>query len=184
MSDSWYEVVAGPVLHQGDLISACPVLRVDSTAEVSGEVEVIEEAHDVVVLTQTCDLQNEKVESVLVAAVRDYRALVAQEGASNAMLRSKDFRKAAVRGNLPSYSLLQEREEHPQLGWSLVDFHHLFSVRKSLLQSTATALGDRLRMVPPYREHLAQAFARYIMRVGLPTHLGAFESYPPDAPAS
>lgn len=28
---------------------------------------------------------------------------------------------------------------------------------------------SRLRLRPPYREHLSQAFARFFMRVGLPT---------------
>jgi hypothetical protein len=36
-------------------------------------------------------------------------------------------------------------------------------------------LGPRLRLRSPYREHLAQAFARYFMRVGLPHDARAFE---------
>jgi hypothetical protein len=32
-------------------------------------------------------------------------------------------------------------------------------------------LGNRLRLCPPYREHLAQAFARFFMRVGLPSDI-------------
>ena len=32
----------------------------------------------------------------------------------------------------------------------------------------ARRLGNRLRLCPPYREHLAQSFARFFMRVGLP----------------
>ncbi|MBD5492017.1 MAG: hypothetical protein HDR16_07880 [Lachnospiraceae bacterium] len=31
--------------------------------------------------------------------------------------------------------------------------------------------GKRLRLCPPYREHLSQAFARYFMRVGLPVNI-------------
>lgn len=30
---------------------------------------------------------------------------------------------------------------------------------------------EHLRLLPPYREHLSQAFARYFMRVGLPQDL-------------
>jgi hypothetical protein len=33
----------------------------------------------------------------------------------------------------------------------------------------------RMVLPPPYREHLAQAFARYFMRVGLPHDAKAFE---------
>jgi len=34
--------------------------------------------------------------------------------------------------------------------------------------------GRRLRLLPPYREHLSQAFARFFMRVGLPVDIPAF----------
>lgn len=184
MTESWYEIVTGSALAQGDLLMSCPILRVAALEkDPSGAVEVVEEEHDVIVLTQSCDLENDKVDELLVAAVRGYRPLVAQEGAANSMLRSKDFRRAAVRGNLPSYSLLQARSQPPELEWSLVDFHHLFSLRKSWARGVAEQLGDRLRLKSPYREHLAQAFARYIMRVGLPTHLDDFESYDAQAPS-
>jgi hypothetical protein len=47
---------------------------------------------------------------------------------------------------------------------------------KGYIADFATQGGARLRIVPPYREHLAQAFARYFMRVGLPSSLDAFEA--------
>jgi len=33
----------------------------------------------------------------------------------------------------------------------------------------------RLRLLPPYREHLSQAFARFFMRVGLPVDIPEFK---------
>jgi len=33
---------------------------------------------------------------------------------------------------------------------------------------------QRLRLLPPYREHLSQAFARFFMRVGLPSDIPPF----------
>jgi hypothetical protein len=35
--------------------------------------------------------------------------------------------------------------------------------------------GKRLRLLPPYREHLSQAFARFFMRIGLPVHIDLFK---------
>jgi hypothetical protein len=32
----------------------------------------------------------------------------------------------------------------------------------------------RIRLLPPYREHLSQAFARHFMRVGLPSGIPQF----------
>ncbi len=60
---------------------------------------------------------------------------------------------------------------HPELatGVRVVDFHDIFTLPRAFLESL---LIERqlpwLRLLPPYREHLSQAFARFFMRVGLP----------------
>ena len=41
------------------------------------------------------------------------------------------------------------------------------SVPVEVARSIAEDIEIRLRLCPPYREHLSQAFARYFMRVGL-----------------
>jgi hypothetical protein len=43
-----------------------------------------------------------------------------------------------------------------------------------LVREFANAAGHRLRLLPPYREHLSQAFARLFMRVGLPADIPPF----------
>ena len=35
-------------------------------------------------------------------------------------------------------------------------------------------MARRLRLLPPYREHLSQSFARFFMRVGLPIDTPSF----------
>jgi hypothetical protein len=51
----------------------------------------------------------------------------------------------------------------------LVDFHDLFTVPREFLESLLRQRQEqRLRLCPPYREHLSQSFARFFMRVGLP----------------
>lgn len=179
VTNDWYAVVNEASLEQGDLLLGLPIFRVEADVASTAEEEVVveRETRNVVVLTQTCDIENDKVEDLLVAQLWDYRELVAREGAKNPSLKGKDFRRAAVRGNLPPYSLLPEREEPPALPWTLVDFHHLYSIPKGIAAAFASQGGDRLRLVPPYKEHLAQAFARYIMRVGLPYPLNGFEGY-------
>ena len=56
----------------------------------------------------------------------------------------------------------------------LVDFTRVFTVDTSLVRELAATQGARLRLNPPYREHLAQAFARFFMRVGLPVDIPPF----------
>jgi len=36
------------------------------------------------------------------------------------------------------------------------------------LKDICKELNERIRLLPPYREHLSQSFARYFMKVGLP----------------
>jgi hypothetical protein len=56
----------------------------------------------------------------------------------------------------------------------IVDFRRVYSLPLTFLRSRAGRTGERLRLLPPYREHMSQAFARYFMRVGLPQDIPAF----------
>lgn len=174
MSDSdWYEVAQGSSLFQGDILKQCPVFVVEGEltlplredADIGVRVKII----DLVVLTQSCDLENDKVEDILLAQLLTWTDVVSIEVArGNGTVKGKDFRKALVAGNVPGLSLLHKRIQEPQLDWSVVDFHRLYTLPKKLVLDLASKMGRRLRLRPPYREHLAQAFARYFMRVGLP----------------
>lgn len=56
----------------------------------------------------------------------------------------------------------------------IVSFRQVFSVPMDYLRAHAKK-RPRLRLLPPYREQLAQAFARYFMRVGLPVDISPFK---------
>jgi len=162
--DGWYEVVEGPDLLQGDLLDACPLPRfsVELPCPLGADPDLrlrVETFH-LVVMSQSCDLVNDKVAEVLLARRMAWSEVVRAEGGHNPVLRSAKFRKALVDGNIPSMALLHKRDTAPGLPWSLVDFHALFTVPKSYLSRFAAANRPRLRLRSPYREHLAQAFAR------------------------
>ena len=51
----------------------------------------------------------------------------------------------------------------------IAEFREVFTVPRTFLESLlGVRKTPRLRLLPPYREHLSQAFARFFMRVGLP----------------
>ena len=51
----------------------------------------------------------------------------------------------------------------------VVEFTEVFTLPRTFLESWLRQCNQsRLRLLPPYREHLSQAFARFFMRVGLP----------------
>jgi hypothetical protein len=56
----------------------------------------------------------------------------------------------------------------------ICDFRSLFGVHLTTLNDLAAQQSPRLRLLPPYREHLAQAFARFFIRVGLPIDVPPF----------
>ena len=81
----------------------------------------------------------------------------------------------ARKGRLPGYHVLnrcdlpgRERE------FTLVDFSRVFTVDVGVVRQLAANQKPRLRLLPPYREHLSQAFARFFMRVGLPVDIPSF----------
>jgi len=57
----------------------------------------------------------------------------------------------------------------------VVDFRQIYSLPFSYLTKHAQALGKRHRLQSPFLEHFSQAFARFIMRVGLPSAIPAYE---------
>lgn len=177
--ESWYDVTTGPTLLQGDLVPGCPISRIErewtfplQLQQVVGNIV----SADLIVMTQSCDLENDKIAQVLLAQVSDWPAVV-KEGIAhgNAAVRSREFRKKLIVGAIPGLSLLHKFEGPPKFEWSVVNFHRLYTLPKVFLQQYAQSLGPRLRLRSPYREHLAQAFARYFMRVGLRHDAKAFE---------
>jgi len=181
MSDQdWYELVSGELLLQGDILIDCPVFAVSGRLRwplsADDVIEVEAKVFDLVVMTQSCDLENEKVNDILLAQLVSWTDVVqAEVERGNQRVRSRKFRKLLVDGNVPGLSLLHKRQSSPVLPWSVVDFHRLFTLPKAFVTQFAADTGGRLRIRSPYREHLAQAFARYFMRVGLPHDARGFE---------
>jgi hypothetical protein len=170
---SWYEVVAGDKLLQGDMIYQCPVIV--PTGEVpdeTGEEEYILEAevsiYDAVIMSQSCDLEQEKLDLVLVCPHWPFEEFANRNDYFKSSRGKADLR----RGNIPGYHLLDRCTIG---GWEknvrVVDFRNVYSLPYPFLKKFAEKRRERLRLLPPYREHLSQAFARFFMRVGLPVQV-------------
>jgi hypothetical protein len=174
----WYEVAAGPNLAQGDFLDRCPILvpppDLELTAFAPGaatEIRVGWRDFDVDVVTQSCDLEQDKVDLVLVCPHWSLEEL----GEQNAFFRSSRGKEELRRGNVTGCHMLApcglpsfEREIR------VVEFRTVLSVPHALLKHLAVQRGSRLHLLSPYREHLSQALARFFMRVGLPVDLPPF----------
>ena len=140
--------------------------------------EIVLERTSAIVLSQTCDLAHRKISQVL-GAVVSYQAYVDAEAArGNSFVASRRFRKAVLDGALAPQVVLRPSVagERP-LPWSLADFRRTYALPfNDDATALAGSLNGRLRLRPPYCEHLAQSFARFHMRVGLPTDATDFEA--------
>lgn len=165
----WYDFVDGDDLEQGDIIPAC---RCFQPAEIdqNESISMKWQERDLIILSQSCDLvkSHEKLSDVLLASVWKQSELTGH-------LTTTKGLEDARRGNLPSVHLLAQVDlMGTDPGIKVVDFYSLFTLPLSFLRQQAATTPKRLRLLPPYREHLSQAFARFFMRVGLPQNIPSF----------
>jgi len=186
MPEGWYEIASPEIsLTQGDMIFDCPLLDwqgISLGLEGRGESEVLKDAiagiqADVVVMTQACDLEYEKVENVILCqhvSLDDHRAIwevnsrrVGQNPTEKTWKRHCNDICEGYNWNL---SMLNDcKIDGSRIGIRIVFFNEVFTVPRTFLESLLRQRGhSRFRLLPPYREHLSQAFARFFMRVGLP----------------
>jgi hypothetical protein len=132
---------------------------------------------DVVVMSQACDLEHDKVQIVVLCPhvpPETFRAVWQEWMTARHQTPSEKAWKRACEDIANGYVWNQaflNRFDHADLATSVrvVDFHDLFTVPRSFLEAVLRQRGrPRLRLLPPYPEHLSQAFARFFMRVGLP----------------
>ena len=166
----WYKTVQGDSLYQGDFLNNFEVLIPEVSTQ-SNETAAQYKKLDVVIMTQTCDIVQGNVESLLLCpcwGLWDFISAAEEKGLN----WGKQEREALRRGNLPGYHLSNEADQDGlKMPLTIVDFHEVYTAPTNVVREFASRAGKRLRLLPPYREHLAQAFARFFMRVGLPVDI-------------
>lgn len=172
----WYAIAEGDVIEQGDIFEDCPIflpsadIRLPTNEQPELKADFRWELQDVIVLSQSCDLvkDREKLKDVLLCALWKRSELT--EGP----LAKDDGMEAARLGRMPGFHVLGESGlEGFARETSIVDFRRVHSLPVPYIRKRAES-APRLRLLPPYREHLSQAFARFFMRVGLPVDIPSF----------
>jgi len=190
LNHPWYAAVnKESPLDQGELVMNCPVVAwkqeidfltdtEDHLGKIRAGVEAIKT--DVVVMTQTCDLAENKVACVILCphySLEEYRTVWEEDMKANGQ-NPKDTAWAGwlnriVAGQIWNLSMINnESGEGYRIDHRIVDFHEVFSLPRDYLESwVRKSPSDRIKLLPPYREHLSQAFARFFMRVGFPSDI-------------
>lgn len=169
----WYEVVNGSeALLQGDFINSCQVIIPPSAVKTGAKISVDVIEYDVIIMSQSCDIIQRKLELVLVCPIWNINEFEKR----NNFFKSRNGKEALRQGHLPGYHLLNKCEiDGFKTGYLVVDFRSVYSVSFDFLVKLPKMKGERLRLLPPYREHLSQSFARFFMRVGLPVDMPPFK---------
>ena len=157
-------------LAQGDQLWDLDIL--DAHVGDAGTVSVDRLRVSLIILTQSCDLEYEKVASVLTSPIYDLGAWLQVNPMD--LFRLEDVR----RGYDPSLYLLPawpEAQARRARVDRLVDLSSLRVVRLEMLRSALGSGADRASLSSPAREHFSQAVARMFMRVGLPADIPPYD---------
>lgn len=171
-------------LCQGDILRE--VYWVEYVVEAAGVIEVARVVFPLaIVLTQDCDLEQEhrsRIEarptqdkwlvSVLMAPLYNVEHVYQGEHLSELGISMEKLPKAGNTGNFlrnnerPRYHYLEFDEDVPIVA-SVIDFKHYFSATVQYLTSLRPT-AYVCSVAPLFREDIAQRFAAYLARVGLP----------------
>lgn len=161
-------------LAQGDWLPGCfvPVFTPEFGRNGDGKpYDVPVKEANLIVTTQSCDLDNDKVELVALCPIytlAEFR--ISNPGLSNS--RCEEIRKGRIAG---LHLLASPNEPANNQAALIVDFGQIFGLPLGYLTKRAEELGSRWRLESPFLEHFSQAFARYFMRVGLPSSIPPFK---------
>lgn len=165
----WYSITEGQELQQGDFLDNFPVIippysiQDNIINEEIGEIEV--KYFNVIILTQSCDLADfHDADPVILCPRYDYS--IEKKRSPNTY--GDDGWGKLIRGRIVGKHLLNRCNiSGHSFDYQLVDLRQMFSVPFELVQQIATKTSQRVRLVSPYREQLAQMFALQFMRVAL-----------------
>lgn len=134
MEYPWYsDIEIGKPLEQGDIVSKCSILvpeqahylalfNSDDDVE-APPISVIEIT--AIVVSQSCDIVNEKIDSVIVCPIWPLRKLIE----ADEYYKSSKAREELRKGLSPSYHLLNKLQFDPlENDYYFVDFKHVYSV--------------------------------------------------------
>jgi hypothetical protein len=131
-------------------------------------------------MTQACDLAAGKVPDIVLCPCTDIDEFKAAWAEGRIERNEAVTEKAWAgvcrelrQGRAWHQAILQDCQPAPPNSISMkhqvVDFYRVFSLPAAFLRPWSSSVArNRIRLLPPYREHLSQAFARFFMRVGLP----------------
>lgn len=170
----WYEVVGSTnksKLEQGDFFDDFPVITPPLSSYINKQTPVELEAqyYDLIVISQSCDLVDLKDEAPIIFCCRySYSQLTELEPNKYGKNQWGNYKA----GRVANRHLLNRCEiKNHEFDYQIVDLRQVFNIPYLVVKDVIKQQKSRIRLLPPYREQLSQAFARQFMRVALPIDL-------------
>ncbi|WP_144471443.1 hypothetical protein [Bacillus pumilus] len=209
MDFPWYKVKSSTEqLTQGDIILSLkvPNTRYNPLKAEDGYMDFGPVEHDVIILTQACDMQNNKVKNVVVCKIgslhehihKYFHTLYMKPKIAKALkngikredvvddfdystIAQKTRMKLAdqIRSGkfLDLYLLNEYRDEINGCDFRVVYLRESFKMPlESLEKAISNEQKQVLSLLPPYREHLSYSYSFNFSRIGLPVDIRFEES--------
>lgn len=173
LGDTFWHSVSQEGLAQGDYLTDCPVPIFPADYGKPGLSSTVDiRRADLIVVSQSCDLENGNVQLVALCPIFTVATLKASDPkyTTPAMLEEIRSGKRFALHMLSSPTNLADNTDV-----RIVDFREIHSLPVDYLRRHAHNLGARWRLKSPYLEHFSQGFARFFMRVGLPSAIPKFK---------
>lgn len=173
MSDlAWWHAIDGAELAQGDVLPECLVPLIPDDFDPDGQpFDLRTKPGRFIIISQSCDLMNMKAGVVALCPIWT----LMEFEASNPIFMKKGIWEVVRKGRREGlYMLASPTAPDAPRETLLVNFREIHSLPIGYLKRHAGTLGSRWRLNPPCLEHFSQAFARFFMRVGLPSTLPPF----------
>ena len=166
---SWYRLLDSPAVEQRELLFDVPLLTATYDEQKKPMIEV--EPIDLIVLTQSCDLQHGKVARILMAPTTALTDWLKENPFD--LNHLEDIRQGFDNSLylLPAWSALPGFLDQDRI----VDFGSLQTVGTAEVEAFLEKADTRVSLASPAREHFSQAVARSFMRVGLPIDVPSFK---------
>jgi len=169
----WYSrLKSDEPIQQGDIITDCQLVQPCIEAkETNQQLDADLKISDIIIMSQSCDLLAKKISLVSVCPIFTLTEL----GEKFADYHQPGMKEKLRKGWIVGYHLLNKCSIRDNEDYLVVDFKNVYGVPLAFLEKLAYSRKNRIRLLPPYREHLSQAFARFFMRVGLPIDIPSFK---------
>ncbi|MZP30582.1 hypothetical protein GTO91_12745 [Heliobacterium undosum] len=178
---NWYnEIPSSTPLAQGDILFSCSIYKpkfvsINKENIEESEVELDLYRQNVVILSQACDLEQGKLNEILVASVYDIQTLpirIKKDATKEEIINQRwSTVKEILSDKRPNFYIMGKHDSENQklhTTYLIVDFSTLFTIPLTVLDVIREIHGPRLQLNVPHRELLNQKYAGFISRIGIP----------------